>query len=119
MISLSNYFNHENNGFNYEEIFKFLKKNTSNKQLDISKIEKNILNQKHDNFSLENFLNITNGHDFIKCLQIFCNLSKTGRKAITEEQISSESRIAYSSENFKKTELYKIINKSYKNIFEI
>ena len=96
MISLSKYFDPENNLFNYKEIFKTLKKNTSNKKIDINKIEEDILNQRFDNFSLKTFLDITNGHDFIKCLQIFCNLSGT-KRGITEEQISSELRIAYSS----------------------
>ena len=118
MISLSKYFDPENNLFNYKEIFKTLKKNTSNKKIDINKIEEDILNQRFDNFSLKTFLDITNGHDFIKCLQIFCNLSGT-KRGITEEQISSELRIAYSSENFKKTELYQEVNKKYKNIFKL
>lgn len=118
MISLNKYFDQENNIFDYKEIFKILKKNTSDKKINISKIEKDIFNQKIKDFSIENFLDITNGHDFMRCLQIFCNLSGT-KRGITEEQISSELRIAYSSENFKKTELYKEVNKKYKNIFKL
>lgn len=118
MISLNKYFDHEKNLFNYKEIFKILKKNASDKKINISKIEKDIFNQKNDDFSIENFLDITNGHDFMRCLQIFCNLSGT-KRGITEEQISSELRIAYSSENFKKTKLYEKVNKKYKNIFKL
>ena len=118
MISLNKYFDQENNIFDYKEIFKILKKNTSDKKINISKIEKDIFNQKIKDFSIENFLDITNGHDFMRCLQIFCNLSGT-KRGITEEQISSELRIAYSSENFKKTELYQEVNKKYKNIFKL
>lgn len=57
-----------------------------------------LYNSNHDLFQ------VCNGHDFMKVMAILCSSS---HKGISEKDISSQFRIAYNQDMFKKTQLFK------------
>ncbi len=67
-----------------------------------------ILNSEEEN-DIE-YLNITNGHDFIWFFKTLCNKEKTG-KGVSDHQISSTLRGSFNKNHFSNTNLYSSINK--------
>lgn len=56
--------------------------------------------------SFDEYLNITQGHDFVKMLGFHCNNENASNCSVKEENVSSILRIAYSESEFKNTKLW-------------
>ena len=61
-----------------------------------------------DNGRTEDYLMITNGHDFIEAFRIYCTDSRADsrRHSLSDKMLSGALRCSYSLSAFKKTELY-------------
>lgn len=57
---------------------------------------------------ITDYLEITNGHDFVEAMLIYCAQSSSSnkRRSLTDKAISGALRCAYSLSAFKKTRLY-------------
>lgn len=73
-------------------------------------IDFNCLSGIPKDFSIEEFLNITNGHDFINFFKVVSDRTRTSKKYCpNRKQISIGLRIAYDRLAFVKTDMYKSI----------
>ncbi|MFR1565077.1 MAG: hypothetical protein ACLSUT_01435 [Christensenellales bacterium] len=61
-----------------------------------------------DTGRLEDYLDITNGHDFVEALRIYCAESSSGnkRRSISDKALAGAIRCAYSLRAFENTRLY-------------
>lgn len=83
-------------------------------------IDFNCLSRIPKDFSIEEFLNITNGHDFINFFKVVSDRTRTSKKYCpNRKQISIGLRIAYDRLAFVKTDMYKSIKAYFDdNIWE-
>lgn len=78
-------------------------------------IDFNCLSEIPEDFSIEELLNITNGHDFINFFKVVSDRTRTSNKDCpNKKQLSRDLRISYNNIAFVKTDMYKSI-KTYFN----
>lgn len=107
------------NGINYEEIIneddKVNIKLLQEKLIKINGSKKDIqtyILKKENEYSYEELLNITNGHDFLKMISACCN--KKNKVKINEKNIMDTLRKSFGKSNFRNTKLYSDLEKYQK-----
>ncbi len=84
-----------------------------NQKKGISVEQENKIRQEKDSGREEDYLSITNGHDFLEVLRVYCTFdaSNNRRRFITEKSLGGALRCAYSLYAFSQTDLYRELEK--------
>ena len=98
-------------GINYEEII------DESDKINIKLLQENLIrineskqdiqeyiSDKEREYSYEDLLNITNGHDFLRMVSVYCN--KESKDKINEKNVMDTLRKSFGKSNFKETKLY-------------
>ena len=80
-----------------------------NKNIDYSKLNN------HD--VINDYYNLCNGHDFMKAMAKVISAKKIKKKGIGEDDLSKDFRLAYTVEEFEKSNLFRNLNDWYKLLF--
>lgn len=103
-------------GINYEEIIdecdKINTKLLQENLIRINESKQDIKEYIFDNekkYSDEELLNITNGHDFLNVIRVYCN--KKSKDKINEKNVMDTLRKSFGKSSFKKTKLYSNLEK--------
>lgn len=88
------------------EVIKFI--NGYNSKSKITPEREKIIAMHRDSGRVEDYLEITNGHDFLEVFRIYCthNSSNNRRRSITEKALGGALRCAYTRDAFRQTSLY-------------
>ncbi len=97
-------------GLDIELLFSELQKRHIDRELNEIKTEVKELSLE---LSFEEYLKLTNGHDYLSCMQCYCN--KHCNKGYNVDHISSNYRTAYNVNSFVKTQIYDCLNQYYSN----
>lgn len=82
-------------------IHKIIDRSPNSKSIDVEQIFNSVKELYNDSHDLRQ---VCNGHDFMKVMAIICS---SRQKGISEKDMASQFRVAYSQDMFKKTQLFK------------
>lgn len=105
-LSFQNFIDNENR-LNEDNLKKCITK------INADPIDFDCLSEVPRDYSIEDFLNITNGHDFVNFFKVISD--KMNNKMPSSKQISTNLRVSYNRASFLKTDIYESINVYFNN----
>lgn len=91
------------------EVIAFVNSYNSKNSITAERAKK--LKRFHDSGRTEDYLMITNGHDFVEALRIYCTdgASNSKKRSLSDKVVGAVLRCSYSLDAFRKTQLYEAL----------